>query len=191
VAPGQYVHNGVSLQLLAPPINALIGHCCDDGLQSAAHLTKVLRKNKFHASNKPADCAFSSAFGTSKGMFDYYYQDDLTRGQRFALGMAGSEMIKPLTEDVFPFDTLPANAKVVDVGGGRGQVSVRIAEKMPEMSFVVQDEEAILEAGQAEGVPEGVKERVEFMPHDFFTPQPVKGADVYLFRFILHDHPDE
>lgn len=24
-----------------------------------------------------------------------------------------------------------------------------------------------------------------------FTPQPVKGASVYLLRFILHDHPDK
>lgn len=28
------------------------------------------------------------------------------------------------------------------------------------------------------------------MAHDFFTPQPVKYADVYLLRFILHDYPD-
>jgi sterigmatocystin 8-O-methyltransferase len=104
--------------------------------------------------------------------------------------MAGTEIIKALTEDVFPFETLPKNAKVVDVGGGRGHVSVRIAEKMPGMTFIVQDEELILEAGKDGGIPEEVKGRVEFMPHDFFQPQPVKGADVYLFRFIFHDHPD-
>jgi sterigmatocystin 8-O-methyltransferase len=123
-------------------------------------------------------------------MFDHFYSDDLDRGQRFGLGMAGSEVIKALTEDIFPFDTLPHRAKVVDIGGGRGQVSIRIAEKMPDMSFVVQDDEAILEAGQAEGVPDEVADRIEWMPHDFTEKQPVKGADVYLFRFILHDHPD-
>jgi sterigmatocystin 8-O-methyltransferase len=123
-------------------------------------------------------------------MFDYYYSDDLDRGQRFGLGMAGTEVIKALTEDIFPFDTLPSRAKIVDLGGGRGQVSIRIAEKMPDMNFVVQDDEAILEAGQAEGVPEEVKTRIEWMPHNFFEKQPVKSADVYLFRFILHDHPD-
>lgn len=123
-------------------------------------------------------------------MFDYYYSEDVERGQRFALGMVGSEIIKPLTEDIFPFDTIPSDAKLVDVGGGRGQVSVRIAGKKPHMTFVVQDEEAILEAGQAEGVPADVRDRIEWMPHDFFKEQPVKGADVYLFRFILHDHSD-
>lgn len=124
-------------------------------------------------------------------MFEYFYTTDPDRGQRFALGMAGSEMIKTLTEDMYPFGSLPASSTIVDVGGGRGQVSVRIAEKVPVLNFIVQDDKAILEAGQAEGVPEEVKDRVQFMPHDFFTEQPVKGADVYLLRFILHDHPDE
>lgn len=123
-------------------------------------------------------------------MFDYFYNDDFERGARFGLGMAGSEVIKALTEDVYPFEQLPSQAQVVDLGGGRGQVSVRIASKYPEMKFVVQDDEAILEAGQAEGVPENVKDRITWMPHNFFDKQPVKGADVYLFRFILHDHPD-
>lgn len=104
--------------------------------------------------------------------------------------MAGSEMVKTLTEDIYPFELLPDGSKVVDVGGSRGHVSVRIAEKVPGLSFVVQDDEGILEAGQAEGISEQVKERVDFMPHDFFAEQPVKGAEVYLLRFILHDHPD-
>ncbi|KAJ7183469.1 hypothetical protein C8R46DRAFT_885045, partial [Mycena filopes] len=27
--------------------------------------------------------------------------------------------------------------------------------------------------------------------HDFFTPQPVKNADIFLLRQIMHDYPDE
>jgi sterigmatocystin 8-O-methyltransferase len=123
-------------------------------------------------------------------MFEYFYSDDFERGARFGLGMAGSEMIKALTEDVYPFHKLPPQTQIIDLGGGRGQVSVRLASKFPGMKFVVQDDEAILEAGQAEGVPEDAKDRITWMPHSFFDEQPVKGADVYLFRFILHDHPD-
>lgn len=33
--------------------------------------------------------------------------------------------------------------------------------------------------------------RVEFMPHDFFQANPVKGAEVYLLRWILHNWPNE
>ncbi len=35
--------------------------------------------------------------------------------------------------------------------------------------------------------PPEVASRITFQPHDFFTPQPVSGADVYLFRQILHN----
>lgn len=90
--------------------------------------------------------------------------------------------MKTLTEDMFPFESLPQGAKVVDVGGGRGHVSVRIAEKVPGLNFVVQDDESMLEAGQAEGVPKAVKDRIEFMPHDFFNEQPVKGAAFIVFE---------
>lgn len=29
------------------------------------------------------------------------------------------------------------------------------------------------------------------MAYDFFAPQPVKGAELYLYRWILHDWPDK
>jgi hypothetical protein len=29
------------------------------------------------------------------------------------------------------------------------------------------------------------------MQHDFFTPQPVKDADIYLYRWIFHNWDDE
>lgn len=32
--------------------------------------------------------------------------------------------------------------------------------------------------------------RVSFRGHDFFEPQPVRGADVYVFKKVLHDWPD-
>lgn len=35
-----------------------------------------------------------------------------------------------------------------------------------------------------------VAQRVKFVEHDLFTPNPVT-ADVYLFRHILHDWSDE
>ncbi|KAK1146254.1 hypothetical protein N8T08_003344 [Aspergillus melleus] len=53
---------------------------------------------------------------------------------------------------------------------------------------VVDDVKGVVEQGRA-ALPPAVVERVTFQTHDFFTPQPVT-ADVYLLRFILHDHPD-
>jgi hypothetical protein len=32
---------------------------------------------------------------------------------------------------------------------------------------------------------------IEWMQHDYFTPQPVKDADVYLYRFVFHNQYDD
>ena len=32
---------------------------------------------------------------------------------------------------------------------------------------------------------------IQFMKHDFFTPQVVKDADVYFYRWIFHNWTDE
>lgn len=37
--------------------------------------------------------------------------------------------------------------------------------------------------------PETIRSRISTKSHDFFTPQTLKGADIYLFRMILHDWP--
>lgn len=34
-------------------------------------------------------------------------------------------------------------------------------------------------------------EKLRFEAHDFFSPQPVSGADVYLLRFMCHDYSDK
>ena len=46
-------------------------------------------------------------------------------------------------------------------------------------------------AGASAKVPEDLSTRVTFMPHDFMTEQPVKGADAYLFRWIFHNWSDK
>jgi hypothetical protein len=40
-------------------------------------------------------------------------------------------------------------------------------------------------------VPKDLADRVEIVAHDFFTPQPVKNVDMYLFRWIFHDWSDK
>lgn len=82
------------------------------------------------------------------------------------------------------------SATVVDIGGGRGPVSIALAQAFPALTCIVQDLPALAQSG-TEALPPGLAGRVKFMPHNFFDQQPVKHADVYFFRYIFHDWPED
>ena len=90
----------------------------------------------------------------------------------------------------YPWSSLAAGSTVVDVGGSDGYVSVQLARAFPHLRLVVQDLPDIV-AGAGDNVPPELKPRVTFQAHDFFTRQPEAGADVYLFRWVMHDWPDQ
>ena len=79
---------------------------------------------------------------------------------------------------------------VVDVGGGHSGISQALARATKHLYFVVQD----LKGTVAEGIkllPDDLSDRVQFMPHDFFEEQPIRHANIYFFRFILHNWSDK
>ncbi|KAL8945938.1 MAG: hypothetical protein Q9222_007595, partial [Ikaeria aurantiellina] len=78
---------------------------------------------------------------------------------------------------------------VVDVGGGHGSVSQALARATSHIYFVVQDQPDTVAQARKE-LPTDLETRVEFQEHDFFTPQPLRGKQVYLMRWILHDWSD-
>jgi hypothetical protein len=63
-----------------------------------------------------------------------------------------------------------------------------LARHFPKMKCISQDLPDVVADVE---VPEDLKDRVEIVAHDFFTPQPVEDADVYLFRWIFHDWSDK
>lgn len=80
-------------------------------------------------------------------------------------------------------------ATVVDIGGGHGAVSIAIANSMEKIRFIVQDLPVTISQG-VKLLPKTLSCRVSFMPHDLLVQQPVRGADIYFFRYILHNWPD-
>lgn len=84
----------------------------------------------------------------------------------------------------FDWESLGAGL-VVDVGGSHGAVSLTLAERFPNLRFMVQDLQSVI--SELPVLPDdSIAARVSFMAHDFFTPQPVAGADVYYYRWIFH-----
>ncbi|KAL8931961.1 MAG: hypothetical protein Q9216_007011 [Gyalolechia sp. 2 TL-2023] len=95
----------------------------------------------------------------------------------------------------FPWADL-GEVLVVDVGGGVGGFCLQLSHLYPNLKFIVQDREPVIE--QAKTVvwpkenPDAVRSgRVSFVSHDFFNENPTKGADVYWLRYIIHDWSDE
>jgi hypothetical protein len=73
----------------------------------------------------------------------------------------------------------------VDVGGNVGHQARRLVECHPHLAgrVVVEDlPETVATAPAVKGV--------KFLGHDFFTPQPVKGARYYYLRTVLHNWGD-
>lgn len=88
----------------------------------------------------------------------------------------------------FDWSSIPGGT-VVDVGGSTGTTMAALSEKYPQLHCTVQDLPSTIARRPA--LPQHLESRINFMACDFFTEQPIKEADVYFFRMILHDWSDE
>lgn len=80
----------------------------------------------------------------------------------------------------------------VDVGGGTGQVLQDFRAGVPQYTgrLVLQELAGVVAVAEGAGVGAGGS-GIELQVHDFFTPQPVRGARAYFMRSVLHDWPEE
>jgi ubiquinone/menaquinone biosynthesis C-methylase UbiE len=80
--------------------------------------------------------------------------------------------------------------KVMDVGGGYGELLAQVLVEYPSASGVLFDmTHAIANARQA-FTERGLAARCEFVTGDFFESVP-GGADVYMLKSVIHDWPDD
>ncbi|ESK91595.1 ich1 protein [Moniliophthora roreri MCA 2997] len=125
------------------------------------------------------------------------------RLERFGIAMTGTESweIPGNVLQGFDWQSLPKGSVIVDVGGGIGSTSMLLAHAFSRpgdedalgLKFVVQDREVVVAMGEkawqakcSEYLEQGI---AEFQVHDFFTPQPIKDAAVFILRVVLHDWP--
>ncbi|KAI0923350.1 hypothetical protein AcW1_006336 [Taiwanofungus camphoratus] len=205
VRHGRFANNSVSTSLVQnEPLRGFILLTGSSIYMASDKLPDVLRNSIECNSTDVSATALQVAYGTKLPPFEWLEeqieQPDGTIGPRpefpfFVLGMIGIGRIQcaPLYED-FPWESL-GSATIVDVGGGVGGMSIDLCKRYSNLAFVVQDRAHTIKEAKAIWRREqpGALEtgRVQLMPHNFFEENPVKHADVYLLRYVLHNWEDD
>lgn len=89
--------------------------------------------------------------------------------------------------EIFPADLDSGEVLMVDVGGNAGHDILGFHRTHPKQPgrLILQDLPGQIQLLDAQALAP-----IELMCHDFFTPQPVKGAKAYYLKMVLHDWPD-
>lgn len=80
--------------------------------------------------------------------------------------------------------------RIVDVGGGYGELLAEILRLNPETSGVLFDRTHAIEAARRRMQAAALAHRCEFVAGDFFGSIP-EGADVYVLKSVIHDWNEE
>ncbi|KAI0190623.1 putative O-methyltransferase [Xylaria flabelliformis] len=170
-------------------IEAAISFQADEMFEAASLTATSIQQAPYESTQS------HSAFNTRFGVSPYqWYATNPDRGARFAAAMAGlAKMNNDTAElrDSFPWGGL-GKQTIVDVGGGSGHIAIFLANEFPDLNFIVQDiNPRMLSEGPKRLDYPPVADRVSFMCHDFFQPQPVAIAGLFFLRQVVHNYNDE
>ncbi|RGP79393.1 hypothetical protein FLONG3_2448 [Fusarium longipes] len=189
IVPDVLEHTASSASIAQDPnLEALLLMQFDEMFKAATATSTFLRNSPLESNSD--ECGFATYYG--KSVYSWY-MDHPEKALGFAKAMAAlNRMDRPVSTlcDDFPWEKLKSG-KVVDVGGGRGHVSMYLASRYPDLSFVVEESNsAAIAEGQAT-LNSDIAGRVSFMQHDFFTKQPITDASTFLLRHCLHNWNDK
>ncbi|RAL16176.1 S-adenosyl-L-methionine-dependent methyltransferase [Aspergillus homomorphus CBS 101889] len=183
VSPDHYKQSAFSKSLLEPVFGAWIPFLL---------MPEYLAKTNYQNPTDPNDGIFQYTKNFEGSLFDYYDQHP-TESAVFN-NVMGSVMAKQAGMlDIFPYERLAdaqpdtsATPLLVDVGGNVGHDINKFLAKKPNLAarLVLQDRPDVVRQAICPAT-------VRAMAHDFFTPQPVKGARAYYLHGVLHDWPDD
>jgi hypothetical protein len=188
---GVVAHTAASRVLLGSPmIEAWLLNIAEEFWPSLSRTVDATQR--WPGSEEPNESGYSLAHDTvDENPFDVIKKDPV-RQQRFIDAMSFSHLHSSYSMDYLLQGYDFSSAKVVvDIGGSHGQVALALVKKYGGISEVIVQDLPDTISGLDAHIPAEYKSRIKGMVHDFLTPQPVKGADVYLLRWILHDWSDK
>lgn len=188
--PGNVSHTAMSKLLMNPRMRDTIGYLLEEGFVGAPHLTEAAER--FEGSEERHHAPWNVGHQTDLPVFEFF-ETNPARMRRFLGNMEnlGNQDTYNIQYIVRSYDWSSLDpGTVVDIGGSVGHVSIEISKIAPQLDFVVQDLEQVV-TDMRRRTQEHPYARVRWERHDFFEPQPIRNARVYLLRFILHDYSDK
>ncbi|KAI0406832.1 S-adenosyl-L-methionine-dependent methyltransferase [Xylaria palmicola] len=188
--PGYISHSASSLAMhLDEELRCTVHYSYDEMLKAAAESSVSLRDHPSESDS--THCPFYTRHGLP--IFQFYAQHP-DKAARFAKAMAGAtRMDRHTTELRDCFNWKDLKGTVVDVGGGSGHISIFLARLFAQLDFIVQDASTDMLTEGRKLLTDDVKERVSFVQHSFFEPQPRREgnpAAAYLLRQCTHNWCD-
>ena len=157
--------------------------------------TKAPEYFKIHGYKDPSQISqtpFQYAFDTTESYFQWM-QKRPEIADNFNALMRGVRAGRPDWVDWFPVQSeilekarADADAALmVDLGGGQGRDLATFKAKFPEAPgrFVLEEQQHVIDGVNVDDIQK--------VTHDFFNPQPIKGAKFYFTHYILHNWNDE
>ncbi|MFN8592249.1 MAG: methyltransferase [Thermomicrobiales bacterium] len=128
---------------------------------------------------------FADIFGA-----DYftYLAANPAAGQTFNAAMTALGAVAETGAVVAAYDFSRAR-RIVDVGGGHGDLIAAVLAANPEASGVLFDLPKVIDAARVADSAASLTGRCEFVSGDFFASVPT-GGDLYLLKRIIHDWDD-
>ncbi|WPG97445.1 Hypothetical protein R9X50_00022000 [Acrodontium crateriforme] len=198
---GTYAHTDISLGYCSGQLPANFFRLMhDEVLKSCVCFPEWIRHNGRTADPAGPDshkrCLATFRDGNDgKTLFDVLSADP-ERQSNFHAGMKAMADLHPF-QGIYDFSPLTAKAAqdpsrtlFVDVGGGTGTFLASLMDSHPSLptdKLVLQDLPPVIEMAHSNMA---LPSSITLQPHDFHTPQPVRGAWTYHIRACLHDYGD-
>ena len=188
-AEGVVAHTAPSRVMVdIPPADQMLGFLGTEMFPGCLRIPDALEK--WPMSEEPNECGWALANNTNLKAYDII---DTTpwRAKQMADAMsfqqAGEMFSHKYLLESYDWQSI-SNGLLVDIGGSYGEAAKEIARHVPKIKCIVQDLPEVISKAE---IPPDLSTRLTYMQHDFFNEQPVKGADVYMFRWILHNWSDK
>jgi hypothetical protein len=134
---------------------------------------------------RTGDIAWDHVHGTS--FFDYM---DRHSAESTTFNSAMADRTRAAVSKIVESYDFSRFTRLVDVGGGNGQLLATILRNTPELRGVLFDQPAGVADARDMMWSSGVADRCEVTPGDFFAGVPA-GGDAYLLKSVIHNWDDD